>query len=249
MQRSNRLLLLFGLLGALALFPATGARADCKLEVTPPGDFSARQMLNFSRCINRELNRLRRENAKLEERIAELELIAAQMPAAYSNIDGVVEEEPGRAIGRASFVVSARVSGGSSSLPIDQRVLTEVCGESGGCQLSLVFRQFRLFEDAVKEAVISGPCQFIYSPDTGHWVTGEGCNPVGAARGVDGDQRTGAQDATGAIVAEAGGACLFAESAAARSISAAGDVGRDHSMGMFLLSVPQRQPAGIRRFQ
>ena len=126
--------------------------------------------------------------------------------------------------------------------------MEELCDKSGGCQLSLAFREFSLFGNEPKNPKISGPCLFQYTAESGEWVRGEGCGEDGATHGIDGDQRA-VLDAQASEIAEASGACLLAESAAIRDIGAEVGFERDHAKGLFLVSVPSRQPDGVRRYE
>ena len=233
------------LVAAVALMLPGAAVAQCEVRADF-GGISDLEMLQVLRCLNNEVVKLRRDQTRLEQRLQEYDRLLSQMPAEYSNADGQVTEEPGRAIGRASFVLTARATGSASALQIEQRVLEEVCGKSGGCALSLTFRQFSMFDGAAKGTVLIGPCQFSYDAATGAWGVGDACSGGGATSGVDGDQRGVGGDA-GDVIAQSGGACVLSESDLARA-SGVDAIARDGSRGLFLLSIPSRQADGIRRF-
>lgn len=229
----------------LLLAVPRAAEAQCPFDVNY-GGIGDDQIIKTFRCLNAEIARLKRDQARLEARVKEFDRLMTQLPAEYVNADGKVTEEPGRAIGRASIKLTARATGSASVLPVDQRVLEEVCGKAGGCSLSVIFRQFSLFDGDAVETILTGPCQFTYSRTNGDWAIGEGC-AVDAASGTDGDQLALAGDTSGSVIAASGGACLFAESELARAKSD-DSLARDGSRGLFLLSVPSRQPDGVRRY-
>jgi hypothetical protein len=236
-------LLVFVSLALLAAPRAAGAQCAIGLNL---GGIRDTEVIETLRCMNSEIARLKRDQARLEQRLKELERLETRFPEDYANVDGKVTEEPGRAIGRASFVLTARSTGSASVLPVEQRVLEEVCGKSGGCSLSVIFRQFSLFDGEAKETVLTGPCQFIYARSSGAWAIGEGC-AVDGTSGTDGDQLAVTGESSGSVITASGGACLFAESEMARARSE-DTIARDGSRGLFLLSVPSRQPDGIRRY-
>lgn len=205
-------------------------------------------MLRTLRCLVNRLDRVQRENADLRKRLSEVEALLGELPSTFANIDGVITREEGRAIGRASFILSARSTGGANALPLDQDVLEELCARDGGCALSVGFRSISLFGNELRAAEISGPCQFAYDAESGDWTIGQGCEG-GAATGTDGGSRAGADPVEGAVVATSREACLFTESAPARSVGSDGVFESDHARGMFLVAIPERQPNGISRFQ
>lgn len=232
------------LIAALLWSPSV-AMADCDYEVGFYVDDV--ELLRTLRCLNTEIERLKRNQAVLDRKLKSFERLMAELPTDYANRDGVVTEEPGRPIGRASFLLTARATGSASVLPIEQRVLEEVCGKAGGCTLSITFRQFSIFDGAATETILTGPCQFSYTPQTGAWGLGEACESGGATSGVDGDQRA-VGSGEGDVIAVSGGACVLAESDLARATE--GDtLARDGSRGIFLLSIPSLQPDGVRRFE
>ncbi len=232
-----------------AMLPTdASARVACDFEVEGAVYLPDAAVVRTLRCLVVELARLKRENAALKRRLAEVEGLLTELPAAYSNVDGVVTEELGRAIGTATFVLSARSTGGANALPIEQRVLDEVCGVSGGCAVSVVFRQIGLFNDEPKDSVLTGPCQFTYAPDDGDWTLGSGCGS-GPISGTDGDRLSGEAAAADPVIVSSGGACIFSESAPSRSVGTENGFQRDTAPGLFLVAMPSRQPDGIRRFQ
>ncbi len=223
------------------------AQAACSLELGPSGYIYERGLQDFVRCMNREMTALRRENARLRQRMDTLEAIAAEIPADYRNVDGKIEAVPGRAIGRASFTLNARLTGGAAALALDQHVLEALCGKSGGCLMTLGFRETGILGNTPGGAEVAGPCAFQYEVGTGAWVIGQGCGDIGKS-GIDGDQRA-ALDAEGDVVASVAGACVLAESGTKRAIGDESGFERDHARGLFLISLPSKQVDGIRRYQ
>lgn len=232
----------------LAVAPGAATAQACNFEVDSFTALPDRVVLGVLRCLVRELDNVRRENAALRRDIEELKALMTQLPANYSNVDGVVTEEVGRAIGRASFVLTARTTGGASVMPLEQRVLDEVCGKSGGCSVTLAFRKISLFDAETKDSVLTGPCTFTYAPGDGKWSLGAGCND-GPRSGKDGDQSAGDDGTTDAVLVRSGGACLFAESDPVRAVGTDTGFHRDHSIGLYLVAMPSLQPDGIRRFE
>ncbi len=230
-----------------ALAPGSVMAQNCQFQVETSVMPEA-QRVRILRCLVNELARVRRENAELKRRMSVIEALLVELPAEYANVDGVITEEEGRAIGRASFLLSARSTGGASALPVDQRVIAEVCGKSGGCAVSVTFRQIGLFNAEEKDRVLTGPCQFSYAPGTGEWTLGAGCGAASRS-GRDGDQSVGGENEVDPVLVTSGGACLFSESEPLRSIGVEDGFQRDQSPGLFLVAMPSRQPDGIRRFQ
>lgn len=234
----------------LALFgaPSLASASNCDFRVKSITGLEDATTLGVLRCLVTQLDRLQRENAALKRRVAEIEGLLGQLPAAYSNIDGVITQEQGRKIGKASFVLSARSTGGANALPVDQAVLEEVCGAKGGCAVSVAFRQIGLFNDTPKDSVLTGPCQFAYDPKDRDWTLSEGCGTPQRS-GVDGDRFADRGEIKDPVIASSGGACLFSESEPDRAIGGASDFQQDESPGLFLVAMPARQTNGIRRFQ
>ncbi|MEM9426547.1 MAG: hypothetical protein AAGA06_07575 [Pseudomonadota bacterium] len=237
-----------GLVLSSVAFSTPAAASDCTLRnrhlLIDEG-----ALFRFLRCLTGEVNALRRENQALKRRVAALEEIAGEVPATFSNFDGQITRVEGRVIARASFVLSARSTGGPSALPLDQDVVETLCARDGGCSVTVGFRQMSLFGNDPKNADISGPCQFTYDAGSGDWSVGEGCEG-GKASGRDGGTRTSAQAGPGDVIASSLSACVLAESAPARSVgSGGGGFENDHARGLFLVSRPSQQPDGITRFQ
>ncbi len=123
------------------------ARVACAFEIDIPGQLPEARIVYTLECLVVELHRVRQENARLKQRLEAAEALLTELPGEFSNIDGVITEDPDRAIGTAKFGLSARSTGGASALPIDERALFEICGASGGCAVSIAFRQIGLFND------------------------------------------------------------------------------------------------------
>ena len=240
-----------GLLGAVLLIGtgATAAQADdCDFRVQGVLPLPDAVVLRTMRCLVAELARVKRENAELRRRLSAVENLLTELPAPYSSVDGVVTETPGRAIGTASFLLSARTTGGANALQLDQRVLDEVCGTKGGCAVMLAFRQTGLTNDGPKVGLLTGPCQFTFEPGNRAWTLGEGCG-MPSRSGVDGDRFATGSEALEPVIVTSGGACLFSESEPARGIGNADGFQPDEGPGFFLVAMPARQPDGIRRFE
>ncbi len=228
--------------------PQASTASNCNFQIRGAAALDDFDVLRTLRCLVRELDKLQRENAALKRRLDEIESKMTELPAAYSNVDGEVTREEGRAIGRASFVLSARSTGGANAMAIDQAVLEEVCGRRGGCAVTLGFRQLSLFDPEPKGSVLTGPCQFTYAAGSGVWSVGAGCGDAPSS-GRDGDQKASSELADDPVIVEASGACLLSESEPARSVGQDGSFTRDQRIGLFLVAMPSRQEDGIRRFQ
>ena len=200
------------------------------------------------RCLVIELDKVKRENAALKRQLDKIADVLTEIPADFSNVDAVVSRVEGRAVGRASFVLSARSTGGPNALPIDQAVLEEVCGRNGGCAVLLGFRRSGLFDNEPRYAHLTGPCQFSYSAGKGAWSLGAGCGDA-PKTGTDGDETASSTGERDPVIVEAAGACLLSESAPSQSVGQGDSFTRDHRIGLFLVAMPSRQPDGIRRFQ
>ena len=222
-------------------------RLACDFKVEGVAALPDAVVLRTLRCLVVELNRVRRENAELRQRLGDVDGLLTELPAAFVNDNGQVTEEVGRAIGTATFRLSARSTGGPNTLPVDQRVLEEVCGASGGCAVSVAFRQIGLFNDEPKDSILTGPCQFSYAIESKEWTLGEGCG-TGPLSGKDGDRLTGSVSAD-PVIAASGEACIFSESEPSRSVGTEDGFQRDTAPGLFLVAMPARQPNGIRRFE
>lgn len=222
--------------------------ASCSFETRGAAALDDFDVLRTLRCLVNAVDRLESENAALKRRLEEVESVMTELPAEYSNIDGEVTREDGRAVGTARFLLSARSTGGANALPIDQAVLEEVCSASGGCSVSLEFRELSLFDSETKGSLLVGPCRFTYTAGKGDWSLGEGCGNS-ASSGKDGDQFATTDPDVASIIFSSSGGCLFAESEPSRGGAQGDTFIRDHRLGLFLVAMPSLQPNGIRRFQ
>jgi hypothetical protein len=228
--------------------PTDAQIRNCQLEINSQYYSDGEAMQEFLRCLNNRITDLHKTNNQLQRRIAKLEAVAGNLPTAWSNEDGVITEEPGRPIGNASFLLSARSTGGANSLAIEQRVLEEVCGTSGGCTLTIAMNQLSLFDKKPKESAVSGPCQLTYKPDSGDWAVSGGCGGAPQS-GIDGDGGLGSDGGNSVEIAAAGGACILADSGLSKTVGGDEELTSDRSKGLFLIAMPSRQSGAERRFQ
>lgn len=238
------------LLVLILLFAFFSAPASARECPSVPANRSGEVPREFYLCLLAEIRDLQREQQRFRRTIAEFERALGEMPVDYRNEDGNVTVEPDRRIGKAILVLSARLTGGASSLEVDQAVLEELCSSRGGCEISIFFQAFGVRDTDLTEMVASGPCIFSYTSTTGAWARGEGCDPEGSLNGIDGDNAVAGAGQNSSVIATAGGACLLAESDARRQfVSPSNELQRDHSKGLFLLAIPSRQEQGTRRFR
>lgn len=203
----------------------------------------------FFKCLLAEIRDLKRQQAELARIIPDYRRLMAELPAPYLNDNGKVTVEKGRKIASATFILTARQTGGASSLPIDMDVMLSLCGGTKRCEISLILRKISVFNDRPLKSTISGPCQFDYDPQTGEWIRGEGCSG-GVLRGVDGESSAGAQTGGADIITEAGEACLFADADKHRTVGVDRELfERDHSKGLFLIAAPERRTESKARFR
>lgn len=203
----------------------------------------------FFKCLLAEIRDLKRKQAELERIIPEYRRLVAELPAPYLNDNGKVTVEKGRKIGSATFILTARQTGGASSLPIDRDVLVFLCSGGKRCEVSLILREISVFSDAPLNSTISGPCQFDYDAQTGEWIRGEGCSG-GVLRGTDGESSAGAKTGGADIITEAGEGCLFADADKHRTVGTDRELfERDHSKGLFLIAAPERRTERRARFR
>jgi hypothetical protein len=245
----------------LAALAAAPGRAECELPgrggIVIDRD-TGRLLLRgpdgaFLRCLLDENAALRRDLRRLRDRVGALEAELAATPAPYADRDGRIEAVPGRPVGSAVFVLTARATGRPASLPLDHEVVRALCGRSGGCRLALAeaAEGLRTADPALRLAV--GPCAFSYDAESGGWARAEGCSG-GTLAGVDGDGAPPAPAAAGsggAIIATAG-RCALADAAAQDAPRPAGaavaaELAPDRSRGLFLLALPA--PGGSARFR
>lgn len=256
-MRSLVLLFLF------AFFAAPVSARECRLYFTiQQGENISTRKFNLcllaeindqKRKINdlkREINDLKREQKRFRRVTAEFERVIGEIPVDYLNEDGKVTVEPNRRIGKAIFMLSARLTGGANSLKVDQEILEELCSRHGRCEISIFFQAIDIRDSNPTNSVASGPCIFSYASSTGAWVRGEGCGSEGSLNGIDGDEAVAGPGQHPGVIAMAGGACLLAESdARSHFASGAQALQRDHAKGLFLIAIPSRREQGTRQFR
>ncbi len=228
---------------------AVGAEAKkCRLP-SKGQDFShlSPTTREFHKCLRAQVEELERRQKELEQIILEFQRLIAEFPAPYLNDNGTVTVEPGRRIGTANFFLDARLTGGISSLPIEQPVLEQLCAAQQ-CRLSLAFHVIGFRTGEPIESTSVGPCNFSYNAASGAWIRGTGCSDD-ALNGKDGNAAAGTGEDGADIIIAAGEACLLTD-AAARTTGASRELfERDHAVGLFLIAVPERRTDGIRRFR
>ena len=238
-------------LAVLFLCAALPAQArDCRAEMPRGWPEHAFAYADVIDCLLGEIAALRREEARLARRVGELEAALAAVPADYVNLDGKAEAPEGRPVGRARFVLTARLTGGTAAMPLDMAVVEALCAGPGGCSIALARRNLDPRRDGAGTAEGVGPCLFLYDGETLAWFRAAGCDGGGVA-GVDGDggPRSGS-GAGGEILAEAGGVCLLADSDASPRLGPeATFLGGDHGPGLFLIAAPERGDRPGRRFR
>ena len=201
------------------------------------------------RCLISSVNALIRENKRLKARITTLEGLVGELPAPWSNVDGVITQDSDRPIGSATLLLSSRSTGGASALAIDQDVMEGLCDKSGGCTLVVSYKQVSVFNKTPTDSVISGPCQFTYEKTSGDWVVGAGCGSDQAISGSDGDGGLGGDQSNSVEIASAGGACIMADSGLEKAVGDDAGLASDRGKGLFLIAMPSRQSGVNRRFQ
>lgn len=192
----------------------------------------------YLRCLEGELARLSREQARLAAALEAQARALAALPADYANVEGRVTAVPGRPVGRAVFVVSSRRGAAAASLALDRAVVEALCARPGGCRIALAHQALEFGFANPRVATGVGPCLFAYDPAGGAWFRGEACGSP-AARGIDGD---GGATGTGGgeVIAAAAGACLLADADSGQKSGADGPVlGRDAGPGFFLIAAPE----------
>ena len=221
----------------------------CRLEINSQYDSDSQVMQKFLRCLNSRISDLQNANKRLQRRIAALEGLVGELPAPWSNVNGVITQEPDRPIGSATFLLSSRSTGGANALAIDQDVMEGLCDQSGGCTLVVTYKQLSVFNKTPTDSEISGPCQFTYNKTSGDWVVGAGCGADQAISGSDGDGGLARDESRSFEIATAGGACVLADSGLEKAVGDHGGLAPDRGKGLFLIAMPSRQSGVNRRFQ
>lgn len=247
----------------LAALPA--AARDCSGALPRGVPLRSYVLRDAVDCLISELRVLQRNQSRMAEELDRtrraLAVAQAAIPVDYLNEDGRITLPENRPIGRASFVLSARTTGGPASLALDRAVVAELCGDAGGCSLRLARRDLGL---AAAPPDGTGPCLFLFDSASGGWFRSAGCGDA-AARGIDGNGGA-IGSGGGEILAKAGGACLLADADARRGPGPAPDQGAgpnagpnagpdtafltsDQTPGLFLIAAPERTADRAPRFR
>jgi hypothetical protein len=239
-----RLILLFA---AFLVFPVSATARECRVDFVVDAFGRGAPTRASLNCLIDEIDDLKREQARLRERLAAqeaaLEAALAEIPGAFQNDNGRLSFDEGRRLAEASFLLSARQSDGASALALNQDVIETLCSRGGGCAITLFLRAEGLRAADPAPAAGIGPCAFHYNPRNGVWAA-SACGEGAAARGVDGDGSPRGAGG-GEIAAIAGGACLLADSDPRLSVGPDAELlGRDHALGFFLVAAPAlREPS------
>lgn len=240
-----------GKLRLLSILLCTLAPAISHARCSVAGEFSHHieaLVHEIEDCFNREIKRLENKIARLERTVAKFQDLIEAQPVTYENRDGQIEVEENRPIGNAVFLLSSRQTGGASTLPLDPRIVEAVCGVSH-CALTLRLRRLKLIGAGEGKVDTVGPCSLLYDQQTGDWSLGAGCSLANSVSGRDGDGKVPSDAGPYGFLVSAGGACNLSE----RDVSTFGgddlNLARDHTKGLFLLSVPDLQPEGAARYE
>ncbi|MCP5074539.1 MAG: hypothetical protein GY947_14780 [Rhodobacteraceae bacterium] len=233
---------------AVLLFVAVEAEArNCKLPSRGGSLTQDTASRAFMKCLLNEIKDLKKRQKELEQIVPEYERLIAELPAPYLNDNRTITVEPGRRIGSAKFILDARLTGGVSSLPVEQSVLEQLCAAQQ-CRLSLIFRMIGFRTGEPIESTIVGPCNFAYNTASGVWIRGTGC-PDDALNGMDANAAVGTGENGADVIIVAGEACLLTD-AAARTTGASRELFEpDHALGLYLIATPERRTDGTRRFR
>ena len=204
----------------------------------------------FYKCILAEIRDLKEKQAELDKIIPEYNRLIAEVPTPYTNDNGEITYETGRAIGSASFLLDSRQLGGPSSLELDQDVLFSLCATPRGCSIALTFRRHSFRGDEVLESVKVGPCDFEINPETRRWVRGPGCDTDTTISGTDGDGSLRSPGSGVGVIVEAGPGCVLADADVQRSVQVTDLIfATDHAAGVYLIADPSRRTEGSARFE
>jgi hypothetical protein len=196
---------------------------------------------DYLRCLEDEVARLKRDQARQAEALEAQARALAAIPADYANTDGRVTEVPGRPVGRAVFVLSSRRGDADASLALDRGVIEALCSRPGGCAITLAHQALGFGFGNPRETTGIGPCLFARDEAGGAWYRGETCGGP-ALRGIDGDGGAtgtsgGAGSSGGEVIVEVAGACLLADADSGRKAAADGPaLARDSGPGLFLIA-------------
>jgi hypothetical protein len=234
----------------LSVSAGVGFAEECQVPgLGRGGDWVKIQELTRAfRCVINQIEDLKKQQrglAELEETVAEL---LRRVPSEYINDNGRITTETDRVIGKASIILDSRRSGDSSSLPIEQSLIEELCSDRS-CQISLSLQVFGVLTEEPLERIVERPCEFSYWPDTGAWFRSEWCHGEKLS-GLDGDGSATSADAGVDIILETGQACLLSDADIKTMVGqAATTFARDYSKGLFLIAAPDRRPDPARPFK
>lgn len=199
----------------------------------------------FAACLNSAMSELEAENARLREELEKIQASLPDFPGTLVNENGRVTRTGGNQLLQASFAAKVRRREAAQSLPIDQAALEQLC--SVGCTVSMFLISEGLRTNDPTPVIASGTCTLRYSAKDGAWSQGGGCGEP--TSGVDGDGKPPAQSG-GDVIAAVGGACLLADSQAARAVGAEGGLlGQDRAKGLYLISEPSLWRGDTERFR
>jgi hypothetical protein len=224
-----------------AFFLTTGVAAaeDCRLPVFENKALSG--VVDFSKCIRKQVSDLETENAKLRKELDEMQKALANFPGELVNENGRETRFGGDRLTQATYTLKVRTRESTSSVALDPKVLGELCGL--GCTVFLIQTGERLGNAASTSASALGPCSFLYDAKIGTWSLG-GCGE--AVSGTDGNGTPTGADG-GEVIATVGASCTLADAEPARAVEQAPEtevetvaqrLGNDRAKGLFLIANP-----------
>jgi hypothetical protein len=234
----------------IMLFLATGAAQaeECKLPAVNDNNKELTGVVGFSKCIQKRVDALEKENAELREDLAALQKTLAEVPGELLSVNGRETRTGGQRLERATYTLASRSGTGAAFTAVDDKVAAALCAQ--GCALSLQMTGDDALGGTAAEATGIGPCTFRYTASSGVWSI-SGCGEV--VSGVDGNGKpTGAGG--GERIASAGGACILADAEPLRQVDAstpeAGEtLGRDRGKALYLIADSGQAGAGAGRFK
>jgi hypothetical protein len=231
------------LLAILVLLAGAAQARDCR----PPKDEGKKitGLGAFAECVIAEISDLRQENARLQDKVEQLEKSLAGIPGEMKNVNGRVTRTGGDTLVRADFSLDGRARQAAIGLEVDQKALERLCGE--GCSFTLALTAVGLREGDPTPIYATGPCAFQYKAKSGAWSRSGACG--GEAAGVDGDgSPSGAPG--GEVIAMAGEACLLADSGPRRNVDPEDQpLSRDREKGLVLIANPALWTGSEQRFR
>lgn len=202
-------------------------------------------MGDFAKCVNERLAELETENAQLKDDVKDLEKTLDGLPGEMTDMNGRVTRSGGGNLTRAGFALDGRARQAAMGMDIDQKALEKLCGE--GCSLTLVLTAVGLREGDAAPVFATGPCAFQYKAKSGAWTRGGDCGETMA--GVDGNGSV-AGDTGAEVIAEAGAACILADSEPAKGVgSEAQPLAADRDKGLVLIANPALWKGSEQRFR